>query len=658
MDKVVIPKVTVLMPVYNAQAFLNKAMESILCQTFTNFEFLIINDGSTDNSENIIQSYSDPRISYYRNEKNEGIIGTLNKGISLAKGKYIARMDADDISLPERLMRQTSFLDDNPVYALVATQISLIDSEGHSAGEWKDDLITGSDQIKRKMPFTNCIAHPSVMIKTEIINHYKYNTKQRNNEDYDLWLRLLSDGYRIAKLSERLLLYRQTDFSITAKANKALAFDNKMLSVKYNYLKYRLFNLRINKFDLIVFFFLIQHLKIVFKRKFSSYIRDFPKIPSLLFFHYRIRKIAPSTSLFCFFPSYHTGGAEQVHADIMSVISQRIHRKEVVIFFTNYSQEQTFKNQFWKIAQCFEVVSFNRSIYRNSLIKSILKIIEKSENPILFGSNSPIFYEIIPQIKKKTKNIDLTHAFSYDQKNGVEKISLSCINVIHKRIVINPVLITEYENLFNTVGLNWSQWKDRYQVIPNKISYTWWDLSEKNYNSESLNVIFVGRNSYEKRIELIGKIASQMCDKSVKFTLVGAGLDKSVNPEFHKYLTFAGEITDKPTLASYYKKSHVVLITSSREGFPLALMEGMAHGAVALTTDVGGISYHVHHQQNGFLVPSQDDTIVVEQCIKYLNILLENPLLKIELGRQAQREVYKSFSPEVFNQAWDAVLLE
>ena len=107
------PLVSVLMAVYNGEKYLLEAIESILNQTYTNFEFLIINDGSTDSTEEIILSYSDQRIRYIKNEQNLKLIASLNKGLDLAKGKYIARMDADDISLPDRLEKQVNFLERN-----------------------------------------------------------------------------------------------------------------------------------------------------------------------------------------------------------------------------------------------------------------------------------------------------------------------------------------------------------------------------------------------------------------------------------------------------------------------------------------------------------------------------------------------------------------
>lgn len=120
-----LPSVTILMPVYNGERFLRQTIESILNQTFTDFEYLIIDDASTDTSRDIIRCFNDPRIRLVENVKNDGLIKTLNRGLALAQGEYIARQDQDDISHPTRIEKQFAFLNDNPEIVLLGTQIWL-----------------------------------------------------------------------------------------------------------------------------------------------------------------------------------------------------------------------------------------------------------------------------------------------------------------------------------------------------------------------------------------------------------------------------------------------------------------------------------------------------------------------------------------------------
>jgi glycosyltransferase involved in cell wall biosynthesis len=201
--------ISVVMPVYNASLYLKEAIESILTQTFSNFEFIIIDDGSTDNSAEIIESYNDERIKFYKNEQNKGLIFTLNKSIQLAKSAIIARMDADDVSLPNRLNIEYNYLTNNPECALVCSWIKLINNDGHE--------ICIQDRYNKHMYydllFKCVIAHPTVMFKKDIA--LKYNLYTRDHaEDFDLWSKIVNH-YKIHKIDQALLNYRLSNTSIS-----------------------------------------------------------------------------------------------------------------------------------------------------------------------------------------------------------------------------------------------------------------------------------------------------------------------------------------------------------------------------------------------------------------------------------------------------------
>jgi len=215
------PAVSVILPVYNGEAYLKEAIDSILAQTFTDFELLVINDGSSDGSERIITSYTDQRVKHVKNERNSGLVFSLNRGVKEARGTFIARMDADDIALPERLEKQVAFLQSNEA-DIVATRVKLIDAFGNSLPDWVEDRdhIT-RDEIRRYLRRNNCIAHPTVMGRTALFRSYPYRFRQHYSEDYDLWLRMAADGLRIEKLAEPLLLHRilTTSFTRSKKTN-------------------------------------------------------------------------------------------------------------------------------------------------------------------------------------------------------------------------------------------------------------------------------------------------------------------------------------------------------------------------------------------------------------------------------------------------------
>ncbi|MBX0332352.1 glycosyltransferase [Pontibacter sp. HSC-14F20] len=203
-----LPKLTVLMPVYNAGKFLAEAIDSILQQTFREFEFIIIDDGSNDNSVAIIQSYDDSRIRLYLNEANIGISATLNKGIGLAKTSLIARMDADDISYLNRLQVQYTYMLANPDCALVSSMVKVIGEDGHFIRQDK----MRSEHVYYNLTFICWLYHPTVMYRKEAVQEVGLYTAAYS-EDFELFWQLTRQ-YRFYNLPEVLLDYRVTDQSL------------------------------------------------------------------------------------------------------------------------------------------------------------------------------------------------------------------------------------------------------------------------------------------------------------------------------------------------------------------------------------------------------------------------------------------------------------
>ena len=209
------PKVAVLMSVYNGEKYLHESIDSILTQTFKDFEFLIINDGSTDKTDQILNGYNDPRIKIINNGKNIGLTKSLNKGLKLAKGEYIARMDADDISMPGRLERELEFLDKNPAVGLVGTYYLMINRKGNVLHTMK--RLTESMELKEKLLRSNQFCHGSVMFRAECIKNLG-SYREELVQDYDLWLRI-SEKYEVANISEFLYKWRLdiNSISVTKK---------------------------------------------------------------------------------------------------------------------------------------------------------------------------------------------------------------------------------------------------------------------------------------------------------------------------------------------------------------------------------------------------------------------------------------------------------
>ena len=212
------PKISVVMPAYNAEKYIGESIDSILNQTYGDFEFIIINDGSRDSTKEIILSYSDNRIVYLENEINSGIVVTLNKGLKYATGEYIARMDADDIAVAERLEKQIEFMEKNKDVGVLGTGICIF---GEDVQEQARVFTTNPEQLKAELIFNSCIAHPTVMMRSNILknNGLSYDLEYAGAEDYNLWWKIAKVS-RIATIPDLLVKYRIHSSQITKKKDE------------------------------------------------------------------------------------------------------------------------------------------------------------------------------------------------------------------------------------------------------------------------------------------------------------------------------------------------------------------------------------------------------------------------------------------------------
>jgi glycosyltransferase involved in cell wall biosynthesis len=239
--------VSVVMPVYNCEDYIKEAVNSILNQTFTDFELIIIDDCSSDRSLEYIESFNDERIRLYRNSINQGISKTLNFAIQKSKGRYIARMDADDISLPTRLEEQFNFLKSNQDYILCGASFKII-------GKQEEVFFPENHEaIKLGLLNRNCILHPSVMLKKSVLLELEtiYNSNMEPAEDYDLWVRLINKG-KYYNLNKILVHYRIHEQQITKK-NEVKRID-KAFDVKFKLLQNLNCNLSEEEKKLLMYF--------------------------------------------------------------------------------------------------------------------------------------------------------------------------------------------------------------------------------------------------------------------------------------------------------------------------------------------------------------------------------------------------------------------
>ncbi|MBS4066443.1 MAG: glycosyltransferase [Chitinophagaceae bacterium] len=220
--------ISVIMPVYNGAHHLSEAIESILSQSFTQFEFIIINDGSTDHSASIINMFTDARIRFIDSEKNEGLVSSLNKGLKLATGAYIARMDQDDKALPLRLQRQYEYMQSHRDCVLLGTQVQVM------YGTKKSKLYCTDGELRTSLLFGTSFAHPTVMMKASVLKDQNivYDERFKHAEDYGMWTTLAAYG-KLANLPDVFLEYRKHEQQYTKVFSEQMLHATRFIRNNY-----------------------------------------------------------------------------------------------------------------------------------------------------------------------------------------------------------------------------------------------------------------------------------------------------------------------------------------------------------------------------------------------------------------------------------------
>lgn len=207
------PRVSVVMAVYDYKRHLRESIDSILDQTFDDFELIIVDGGSTDGTSEIIGDYNDPRIRHMRLDKNPGFTPMLIQGVSASRGDYIARHDADDISKRSRIKTQVEYLDKYPEIDILGTSYRVIDDNGKGV---KNIMLSfGHEDVLRNLRYGSPFPHGSVMMRRKVLEDYNYDPIAEKSQDYDLWIRIGKDGrYRFRVIPDTLYFWRDHDESI------------------------------------------------------------------------------------------------------------------------------------------------------------------------------------------------------------------------------------------------------------------------------------------------------------------------------------------------------------------------------------------------------------------------------------------------------------
>lgn len=356
------------------------------------------------------------------------------------------------------------------------------------------------------------------------------------------------------------------------------------------------------------------------------------------------RPLPQEYKVFYFFPFYHTGGAEKVH----SLVAKATGDKDCIIFFTRKSHNAAFYQKFVDTGCTIRDVSVytdNKWIYfANIIFRGIISGYINCQRmlPVVFNGQSNFGYKISPWIKKTIRQIELIHSIS-----NFSYIRIPFLPFITQTVMISRQKIAEHIVLYKRFSIP-KRFEEKIAYIPNASEFEVFKAWEKDLSA--IKVLYSGRATTEKRAELVAKIAGrlQKIDPAVSFYMAGDDFPMLDKKEFH-FIRFKGNIADEKELSQLYKNCNVLLITSSTEGFPLAVIEGMAYGCVIIATPVGDIPVHITENENGFLLSTaSDENLVVEEATKKLVYLKENPSVLEKIGRNNIAYAQAQFSFERF----------
>ncbi len=341
-----------------------------------------------------------------------------------------------------------------------------------------------------------------------------------------------------------------------------------------------------------------------------------------------------------FFPHHYIGGAERVHLEIIKSL-----KGKPFVFFDS-TDGTSLSDEFKQNAYCFFVITEKRKRY---LIKMLI-LVSYMMPLTLFGCNSTFFYKTIIKVKKRVRTIDLTHAFSSPEK-GIEILSLPYVHLLGTRVVINNRTFEDYKKLYKENGID-QLLLSRFKIIPNGVTIKNFDSGQIDSRFANFTIGFVGRNSPEKRPKLFFDIIKNV---SVKAKVIGDNFDDFKN-DFPNVIYF--ENCNIPEMIrKQFSEISLLVVASSREGFPLVIMEAMELGIPVISTNVGSIAEHVVENKNGFLGPVEEDEFLAF-ATENINKLINDKELYVTLSLGAREHVVKNFDIENFNTQYRELFYE
>jgi glycosyltransferase involved in cell wall biosynthesis len=354
-----------------------------------------------------------------------------------------------------------------------------------------------------------------------------------------------------------------------------------------------------------------------------------------------------------FFNSYATGGAEKVQLEIVRSFSDH----NATVFITNLCLNEHYKPDF---EACSNLINIYKAVrkrdrYYPLILNLLARRINQMSHPRLLGCDCQLYYDLLPFLQPHVVVMDLFHTLVHSFEKGPEHWSLPIIDRIQKRIVISHKLQKDFEQFYSSHSVN-LKLLERIQTIHNFVDSPL-ALNPLKPNIGKPIVLFVCRNHFVKRISLAGRIAYNL-KLRLQFVFIGENIELEVSPDHRSDILFTGNISNAHEMANWYQKADFLMMTSSREGLPMVLLEGMSYGTIPIATKVGAISEIVPTPDLGILITNFDnEDEIVEEFVKGFLRLLEDPEKKGKIKQNVKKFVIQEFNKETFKQSYRQVLL-
>lgn len=556
------PLVSVVMSVYNGEKYLREAVDSILNQTFTDFEFIIINDGSTDDTLKIIKSYKDPRIVLISRE-NKGLVASLNEGTRKARGSYIARQDDDDVSMSDRLEKQVRYMREHSTCAVVGSRIREIDEDGmrYYREVLSNTLPNGS--LELSLSFCNPLAHGSVLIRTALLRDVGlYDEKYWPAEDYELWVRMSKVG-RLAVLDDELYFYRVNTAGISFTNIKKQNSIVRRIQAEFQE----------NELALLPDERYAVSYPVV-KKLFKRYLKEL-KIKNLYkLMRVHIVNLEERKKILLTSTARSIGGGEVYIQQILHHLSAKY---DFVLLAPKELHEKLADSyEYKKIILPRWIHTFNM---RGSYYLKLLWLNSCNLNRVSFVHMQQLD-DVLSRLFYGKKLIIFTAHSRLDLHGDQLRYVKNMMSRVYKAVYVAHILEKDLKKL----GLK----KTQMYFIPNGVNGD--GLLDLPLGRSRDEIIWVGRlEQQDKNPGLFLDTAHKLQNHT--FVMYGEGslrekLQERIESEGLSNVVIKGFVQDK---AEIYERATVLCVTSESEAMPLVILEAFAAGVPVVSTAVGDV---------------------------------------------------------------------